>query len=69
MLSVVAAERTQLDPLGAGAVLLGALAACVGVGALLGWAAGSVGAGVAIGSVIGIPLAIFTVYRRYRGVF
>ena len=55
--------------MGAGAMLLGVLVACVGVGALVGWAAGSVGIGIAIGSVIGIPAAIFAVYRTYRGAF
>jgi hypothetical protein len=28
-----------------------------------------VGVGVAIGAVIGIPAAVFSVYRRYSGVF
>ena len=66
MTAHVTAERTSFDPLGAGALLLAVLVACVGVGALVGWAAGSVGGGVAIGSVIGIPAAIATVYRTYR---
>jgi hypothetical protein len=65
----LAAERTSLDPLGAGALLAGVLFACVGAGALIGSLAGSVGVGVAIGSVIGIPAAIASVYRRYRGAF
>jgi hypothetical protein len=69
MHSVVAAERTSLDPLGAGALLAGVLFACVGLGAALGLAAGSVGIGVAIGAVIGIPGSIFAVYRRYRNAF
>jgi hypothetical protein len=68
MQSVVAAERSSLDPLGAGALLAGVLFACVGLGALVGLAAGSVGAGIAVGSVIGIPAAIVSVYVRYRGV-
>jgi hypothetical protein len=67
MPSSVAAERTSLDPLGAGALLAGVLFACVGVGALLGWAAGSTGIGVALGAVVGIPAAIVSVYRRYGG--
>lgn len=67
MQSVVAAERSSLDPLGAGALLAGVLFACVGLGALVGLAAGSVGAGIAVGSVIGIPAAILSVYVRYRG--
>ena len=65
----VAAARTSVDPLGAGALLLAVLATCVGVGAIVGWAAGSVGIGIAIGSVIGIPAAILAVYRTYRGAF
>jgi hypothetical protein len=69
MHSALAAQRTSLDPLGAGALLAGVLFACVGAGALIGSAAGSVGIGVAIGAVIGIPAAIFSVYRRYSGVF
>jgi hypothetical protein len=66
MQSVVAAERTPLDPIGAGALLAGVLFTCVGLGAVLGVAAGSVEAGIAVGSVIGIPAAILAVYLRYR---
>lgn len=69
MHSVVAAGRTSLDPLGAGALLAGVLFACVGLGALLGFAAGSIGIGVAIGAVVGIPAAILSVYWLYRGAF
>jgi hypothetical protein len=69
MLSVVAPERTSLDPLGAGALLTGVLFACVGLGAALGLAAGSVEIGVAIGAVVGIPAAILAVYWRYRDAF
>jgi hypothetical protein len=69
MQSAVAAARTSLDPLGAGALLAGVLFACVGIGALVGLLAGSVGIGIAIGSVIGIPAAILAVYRTYRGAF
>ena len=67
MQAAVAAARTSLDPLGAGALLAGVLFACVGLGALLGLAAGSVGVGIAIGSVVGIPAAILAVYKRYGG--
>jgi F0F1-type ATP synthase assembly protein I len=69
MQSAVAAARTSLDPLGAGALLAGVLFACVGVGALLGLAAGSVGIGILVGALVGVPAAIYSVYRRYRGVF
>ena len=68
MLSVVGAERTPLDPIGAGALLAGVLFACVGLGAAGGVVAGSTGIGIAIGAVIGIPAAILAVYVRYRDV-
>jgi hypothetical protein len=58
-----------MDPLGAGALLAGVLFACVGLGALLGLAIGSVGVGIAIGAVIGIPAAIVSVYLRYKDSF
>jgi hypothetical protein len=69
MQNALAAERSSVDPLGAGALLAGVLFACVGAGALIGSAAGNVGVGVAIGAVIGIPAAILSVYRRYGGAF
>ncbi|HEY7196937.1 MAG TPA: hypothetical protein VH306_07110 [Gaiellaceae bacterium] len=65
----VTAARTSFDPLGAGALLLAVLVVCVGAGALVGWAAGSLGIGVAIGAVIGIPASIVAVYRTYRSAF
>lgn len=52
--------------MGAGALLAGVLFACVGAGALLGLAIGSVGVGIAVGAVIGIPAAILSVYARYK---
>jgi hypothetical protein len=60
-------DRTQLDPLGAGALLASVLAICVGAGALIGLAAGSVGIGFAVGAVFGVPLSIAAVVLRYRG--
>lgn len=64
-----ASPRQTFDPAGAGAVLIGALAGCVGLGALIGWAAGSGALGALAGAVVGIPGGIFAVYRRYRGAF
>jgi F0F1-type ATP synthase assembly protein I len=58
--------RRQFEPAGAGGVLLGVLLASMAVGALIGWLAGSVGIGLLIGAVVGIPLAVYSVYRRYR---
>jgi F0F1-type ATP synthase assembly protein I len=61
--------RQSLDPAGAGAVLAGTTAASVGVGAAIGWLVGSWPIGALVGALVGIPAAIFAVYRRYRGVF
>jgi F0F1-type ATP synthase assembly protein I len=61
--------RQTVDPAGAGAVLIGTTAGSIGVGALLGWIAGSWPLGALIGAVLGIPAAIFAVYRRYKDAF
>jgi len=62
-----ASPRQTFDPAGAGALLLTATAVCIGLGALIGWAAGSFGLGILGGAVVGVPAGIVTVYRRYRG--
>lgn len=62
-------ERPTFDPLSAGGLLLGVLVVCLGMGALVGWAAGSVGIGIAIGAVVGIPASIVAVYGAYRESF
>ena len=61
--------RSSFEPAGAGALLGGVTAASVGVGALVGWAAGSVGLGILGGAFVGIPAGVFTVYKRYRNAF
>jgi len=63
------APRSNFQPAGAGGVLIGTTAAVIVVGGLIGWAAGSVGIGCLVGAVVGIPLGVFVVYRRYRGAF
>jgi hypothetical protein len=60
------AQRPGVQPAAAGGVLLGILLAAIAVGVLVGWAAGSIGIGALIGAVAGIPLAVYSVYRRYR---
>jgi hypothetical protein len=60
------AARRPFQPAGAGGLLLGILLAAIAVGALIGWAAGSVGIGILLGAVVGLPLAVFTVYKRYN---
>jgi len=61
--------RRSFEPAGAGGVLVGVLLAAIALGALIGWAVGSTGIGILIGAVAGIPLAVYSVYRRYRGAF
>ena len=60
-------SRPSFQPAGAGGVLIGVLLAAIALGALIGWVAGSAGIGALIGAVAGIPLAVYSVYRRYRG--
>jgi hypothetical protein len=64
--SPTVAHRTQFDLAGAGGVLLGVLASCVGGGAGIGAAAGSTGLGLAIGAVVGVPASVAAVVLRYR---
>jgi hypothetical protein len=61
--------RRTLEPAAAGGILLGILLASIVFGALIGWALGSWGIGALIGAVVGIPLAVYSVYKRYRGAF
>jgi hypothetical protein len=61
--------RPSFEPADAGMVLASTTAASVGVGALVGWAAGSVGYGVLGGAAVSVPAGAFAVYRRYRGYF
>ncbi|HEX6489941.1 MAG TPA: hypothetical protein VF002_01055 [Gaiellaceae bacterium] len=62
-------SRPTFQPAGAGAVLGTVTLAGIGVGAGIGWAAGSPGLGALGGAVVGIPAGVFAVYRRYRGYF
>ena len=49
----------------ASGLLLGALAAAMTVGALVGWALGSAGIGLLVGAIVGIPLGVLVVYQVY----
>ena len=62
-------SRPTLSPAGAGGVLLGTTAAGIGVGALIGWAAGSISYGLLGGAIAGVPAGVLAVYTRYRDVF
>ena len=62
----VTPERPTFSLAGAGSVLIGFTAACILIGTLIGWAAGSVGYGLAFGAVVGIPVGVAATVIRYR---
>jgi F0F1-type ATP synthase assembly protein I len=49
----------------ASGLLLGALAAAMIVGALIGWLFGAAGIGLLVGALAGIPLGVLVVYQVY----
>ena len=49
----------------ASGLLLGALAAAMILGALVGWVLGSAGIGLLVGALVGIPLGVAVVYQVY----
>lgn len=61
-----APPRERFRPGAAGGLLLGTLSAAVGLGTLIGWAAGSAAYGFLVGAVVGVPLATVAVFLRYR---
>jgi hypothetical protein len=64
-----ASPRSNFQPAEAGAVLAGTVGMCAGGGALVGWAAGHTGYGVLGGVVVGLPVGVYAVYRRFKGYF
>ena len=66
---MVPASRSTFQPAGAGALLAGATGAGIGLGTLVGWAAGSPALGALGGAVVGIPAGVAAVYYRYRDAF
>jgi len=61
-------SRPNFKLAGAGGVLFGFTAACVVLGALIGWAAGSLAYGIVFGAVIGIPVGVGATIWRYHDV-
>jgi hypothetical protein len=62
------APRPNTQLAGAGGVLLGFTGACIVLGAVIGWAAGSVAYGLVFGAVVGIPVGVAATVLRYRDV-
>ena len=62
-------SRPTFQPAGAGMLLASATAASIGVGALVGWAAGHLAYGILGGAIAGVPLGVAGVYWQYRGAF
>ena len=59
-------ERPTFSLAGAGSVLIGFTAACIAVGTLIGWAAGSAGYGFAGGAIVGLPVGVAATIVKYR---
>jgi len=59
-------SRPNFQLAGAGGVLFGFTAACIVLGAMIGWAAGSLAYGIVFGAVIGIPVGVAATIVRYR---
>jgi hypothetical protein len=64
-----AAAHDPFPPIEAGALLIAVTVAVIGACVLVGWLAGAATTGLLVGAVLGIPVGIFVVYRRYRGYF
>jgi F0F1-type ATP synthase assembly protein I len=62
-------QRPTMHPAGAGTLLASVLAACAGIGALVGWAADAIGYGILVGVIVGVPAGVLAVYLRYRDAF
>jgi hypothetical protein len=61
-------SRPNFQLAGAGGVLFGSTAACILLGAVIGWAAGRIGYGIAFGAVVGIPVGVAATIVKYRNV-
>jgi len=59
-------SRPNFQLAGAGGVLFGFTAACIVLGALIGWAAGSLAYGLVFGAVVGIPVGVAATIWRYK---
>ncbi len=58
-------QRPTFNPAGAGGLLAATTAASIGIGSLIGWAAGNWGYGALGGAVVGVPAGVVAVYKTY----
>jgi len=61
--------RPTFSPAGAGGLLLSTTAASIGLGSLVGWAAGNWTYGALGGAIVGVPAGVAVVYRTYGDAF
>ena len=59
----------SFPPIEAGALLVAVTLLGVGLGALIGWLAGSAKIGLIVGAVVGLPAGVGGVYLRYHEYF
>jgi F0F1-type ATP synthase assembly protein I len=59
----------SFPPIEAGALLAVVTLISVGIGTLIGWAAGSLKIGLIAGAVVGLPAGVSSVYLRYHEYF
>ena len=59
----------SFPPIEAGALLAAITILGIGLGALIGWLAGSAKIGLIIGAVVGLPAGVGGVYLRYHEYF
>jgi hypothetical protein len=63
------AAPRAFPPAEAGALLIVLTLLTIGIGTVIGWAAGSLKGGLIVGAVVGVPVGVAGVYRRYRSYF
>jgi hypothetical protein len=63
--SMEPSRRPTFSPAGAGGLLVATAAATIGVGSLIGWAAGKWSYGALGGAVIAVPAGVAAVYKSY----
>lgn len=55
----------NLSLAGAGSVLIGTTAAVIAIGIGIGWLLGSTDWGFLVGAILGLPVGVWTTYKRY----